>query len=948
MTDPKDEIEALKRRIAELEALQAAQADPEQSTRIKTDGGAAIGGGVRVANGHFIGRDYVASVTHIVQSGESQADAEHVVGAYLQLLTTELSTLHLGEIDGRDHGQREALQLRDVYVPLNTTLRINAGYDLHEWLTLPVQLSDRTLIDRQGHAVRDKEYRPVSVLEALAEHKVLTLLGKPGSGKTSFGARMLLALVEALSEDKSALAHLGERWPAGALFPIRVVLREFADQLPAGDAPACAGDVWDFIGRRLRDNGVVMQAGQIGFLQRFVVRHGALVVFDGLDECGGDARRARVQAAVDGFMRSCGERSRFVLTARPYAFPGGQDPSRGVYLLADFDDDQIEDFIRRWYEVLPQRRWCLPIDAERKCADLLVACARPALRALTPNPLLLTLMAVLHYEQGHVPGNRAELYDESVKLLLQRWNRKSGSERALCDAVGVPDLDLSEVRRVLQQLAFDVHASSMDETEGEGDLDIGENALLQAFRPLLQQSLDKAEAVVEYIEHRTGLLLSLGLRVGERRFSFPHRTFREYLAACHLTESDDFDGECLRLARADPDHWAQVLPLAGRIAGLPRAANAADELIGGERIEDHRAAGKPISAVQWKCAAMAGLMLREQNASALQSNTGKPAAVLRRVRHWLAAALPVHPDEGGLPISQRAKMGEILNDLGDIRFNPENFYFPEDGRLGLIMVASDSSFYVGTRSGDVRAVEENFDIKVPKDEVNDVVTPVGDFWISKYPVTAGQFRLFFEETGIFSGDIDSLYGLQSSPMTGVNWFESVEYIKWISNKALKLEFPIDNEVLELIKSGAWIFDLPSEIEWERACFGGRARALFPWGNHVDYDRVRRDGCGVGEPFVVGLFPSNELGLFDMIGGFWEWTRSIYGKYPGSVYVAARHDSNSRRVLRGGSWSYGRAIARCSSRYRLPPQYRRGAGFRIVLRRTLPALDKLKDKGQEML
>lgn len=939
MTDPKDEIEALKRRIAELEALQAAQVDPDQSTRIKTDGGAAIGGGVRVANGHFIGRDYVASVTHIVQSGESQADAEHVVGAYLQLLTTELSTLHLGEIDGRDHGQREALQLRDVYVPLNTTLRINAVFDLDEWLALPVQLSDRTLIDRQGHAVRDKEYRPVSVLEALAEHKVLTLLGKPGSGKTSFGARMLLALVEARGEDKSALAHLGERWPAGALFPIRVVLREFADQLPAGDAPACAGDVWDFIGRRLRDNGVVMQAGQIGFLQRFVVRHGALVVFDGLDECGGDARRARVQAAVDGFMRSCGEHSRFVLTARPYAFPGGQDPARGMYLLADFDDDQIEDFIRRWYAVLPQRRWCLPIDAERKCADLLVACARPALRALTPNPLLLTLMAILHYEQGHVPGNRAELYDESVKLLLQRWNRKSGGERALCDAVGVPDLDLSEVRKVLQQLAFDVHASSAGATEGEGDgdLDIGKSTLLQAFRPLLHQSLDKAEAMVGYIEHRTGLLLGLGPRDGESRFSFPHRTFREYLAACYLTESDDFDGECLRLARADPDHWAQVLPLAGRIAGLPRAANAADELIGGERIEDHRATGKPISAVQWKCAGMAGLMLREQNANALQSNTGKPAAVSRRVRHWLAAALPVHPDDGGLPAVKRAKIGDLLAELGDPRFDPERLYLPADPDLGFVRIPADPDFRIGTLSADRMRVAEVTGEAPPIDDINNGPTPASEFWIARYPITVAQFRAFIEASdnpGFKLGDGDALRDPDNRPVRWISWQEARAYTAWLERRFQVSPVFDRYGIACLLRQSGWRLALPSELEWEKAARGGLARTVFPWGDTVDTERGNYRGTALADTSAVGVFPNNSFGLYDMIGNVREWTRTDGGKPYWRKQSEASHRSSSV-VLRGGGWRDSHAVAR--SGYRCeghPADCAANLGFRVVLTSSL--------------
>ena len=941
MSDPKDEIEALKRRIAELEAQQASRtgstAPLDRLTQVKTEGGAVIGNSVRMGNGPFIGRDYIAQLTQIVQPGESQADAEQVVATYLRHLAVELSAMRLGEIDGLDHGQREVLQLHDVYVPLNTTLRINQVYDLHEWLTLSVRLSDKTLIDRQGRSVPDQESRAVSVLEALAEHKALTLLGKPGSGKTSFGARMLLAMVEAFGGDTSALAHLGERWTAGALFPIRVVLREFADQLPAGDAPACAGDLWSFIGRRLRDNGMVMQPDQHSLLMRLAKRHGALVVFDGLDECGSDARRSRVQAAVDGFMRSCGEHSRFVLTARPYAFPGGQDPARGVYLLADFDDGQIEGFIRRWYAVLPQRRWCLPIDAERKCTDLLAACASPALRALTPNPLLLTLMAVLHYEQGHVPGNRAELYDESVKLLLQRWNRKSGGERALCDAIGLPDLDLSEVRKVLQQLAFDVHASSTgetkDEDEGEGDLDIGKNTLLQALRPLLQQSLDKAEAMVDYIEHRTGLLLGLGSRGGERRFSFPHRTFREYLAACYLTESDDFDGECLRLARTNPDHWAQVLPLAGRIAGLPRAANAADELIGSERIEDHRAAGKPISAVQWKCVEMAGLMLREQNANTLQSNTGKPAAVSRRVRHWLAAALPVHPDDGGLPAVERAKLGDLLAELGDPRFDPELLHLPADPDLGFVRIPADPDFRIGTRRADRKRVAKVAGHDPSDDEINDALTPTPEFWIARYPVTVAQFRAFVEADdngGFVLADADALRDPETRPVRWVSWPEARVYADWLQRR-LQVSSVFDKHAIAgLVREQGWMLALPDERVWEKAARGGGDRAVFPWGDTADAERGNYDDTGIADTSAVGSFPGNGFGLHDMVGNVWEWTRTEYGA-PYSAPEPEASTESSAIVVRGGGWGDRRFAARCACRVRGHPVDRGlDLGFRVVL------------------
>jgi predicted NACHT family NTPase len=108
------------------------------------------------------------------------------------------------------------------------------------------------------------------------------------------------------------------------------------------------------------------------------------------------------------------------MTARPYAWPSGPVPIDGAYALADLADEQIEQFIRGWYDALVKRNWRSPGEAEPKLADLLEAHRRPDLLPLARNPLLLTLMVTLHTNRGELPDDRADLYDESVKLLLER------------------------------------------------------------------------------------------------------------------------------------------------------------------------------------------------------------------------------------------------------------------------------------------------------------------------------------------------------------------------------------------------------------------------------------------------------------------------------------------------------------------------------------------------
>ncbi len=448
--DPND-VEALQRQIVALQAqLAAAQqatvevqgdnfAAIDTSTKIETQGGAVIEGGVRVRDGHFIGRDFVQYVTQIIQGGEDPEEAKSVIALYLHALATDLASVKLGEIDASvDQTRPDPLQLADIYVPLDTTLLIPNDTTLAQWLardrtrkpddphgqreTRPVSALEvvevgaghrdltvlRKLLALNGRYVQHHT-QPVSALEALAAHRELTLLGKPGSGKSTFGASVLLALTHAWQGHDDELAKLGETWTHGRLLPIRVVLRRFAEQLPTGDKLARGGDLWSFIARDLDESGYGLSARTMEYVHRIARNHGALVLLDGLDECGDKARRERVLGAVKEFMQTAGPKCRFLLTARPYGWPAGADPDRGVYTLADLDEDQIDQFIRAWYAALTNRNWLNPGEAKRKQDDLLQARHRSDLLPLCQIPLLLTLMASLHTNRGRLPDDRADL-----------------------------------------------------------------------------------------------------------------------------------------------------------------------------------------------------------------------------------------------------------------------------------------------------------------------------------------------------------------------------------------------------------------------------------------------------------------------------------------------------------------------------------------------------------
>jgi len=315
------------------------------------------------------------------------------------------------------------------------------------------------------------------------------------------------------------------------------------------------------------------------WFERRLRRGKCLVLLDGLDEVAEQEKREAMSRWVDQQIRDY-HPCPFIVSSRPQGYLAAPLQRAHVVEVQPFNAGQSRSFIDNWYlanEVVASGN---KDDEEvrrraRKDADDLFQRLKklPTLSALTVNPLLLTMIAMVHRYHGALPGSRVELYNEICEVLLGRWRQ----------ARGVKDnMTAAQKRSVLQPLAAEMMKRRLRE--------IGADEATKIIRPLLASvglSDDQAKTALSDFQSGSGLLL-------ERepgQWSFAHLTFQEFLTAAHWLEEknaapdwneivgDSWWHEMLRLYAAQGDAtWIAKACLAdGGVSALTLAFECAEE-----------------------------------------------------------------------------------------------------------------------------------------------------------------------------------------------------------------------------------------------------------------------------------------------------------------------------------------------------------------------------------
>jgi len=178
-----------------------------------------------------------------------------------------------------------------------------------------------------------------------------------------------------------------------------------------------------------------------------------------------------------------------------------------------------------------------------------------------------------------------------------------------------------------------------------------------------------------------------------------------------------------------------------------------------------------------------------------------------------------------------------------------------------------------------------------------------DYWLARFPVTNEQYSAFVQSSG-GKHPVSGWQQKKDHPLVNVSWTDAQVYVKWLN----------EQHAGDLPKG--YVYRLPTEAEWEKAARGSYGN-IYPWGNEFGKNKCNSLEGGKGNTTAVGAYsPAGDspYGCADMSGNVWEWTHSIFEKYPYKVDDGREDEKKTGfRVLRGGSFYGNRQLARCAGR-----------------------------------
>jgi formylglycine-generating enzyme required for sulfatase activity len=789
---------------------------------------------------------------------------------YLKYLRQE--TMHIdirGLVTGE--GKLHQFAIDELYIPLRT----------------------RSVVKEEGKMLKERLDDDVLLQEALKKQR-LFIKGEPGSGKTTFLRLIAYTLCQGrLGESTKSRLTFSEPLPL-PLF-IRVgALSRYISQCTDRPGFACPTEKdspqWLLHYLESLSEEFKWKLSKDDFDSELEEGR-CMILLDGLDEA--PSREVRVHLSrLAGNLVKAYPKCQVVLTSRPAALTDGADAvplDFQTVEIASLTDRGIEDFLTRWCSILYAGA---PDKSERYKKELREALKHSQIKVMAKTPVMLTALAVVHWNENRLPEQRAELYESVLTWLFRSRAEKEGRKRKLLQKLALAMFMHPEGRQRQVGLRW-----ATERLQGEYKPDGEDNEAEQAEKFLHAEMVDSG-VIVER----------------ELRLEFWHLSFQEYLAAYEIGGMSD-DNQVKTLfydQRLYQSEWREVVLLLGGVLykqGDDKINSLIDRIIEEGPTESSHTT---LPELAKEVALLGGIV---QDLSPYNFEPRNP-----RYKEIIQSVMGIFDKDvfRSIPVQVREEAADALGRVGDPRFDREK---------DLWVHIPEGVFLMGAQKSDPKG--RNYD-----KDANDWESPVqevelSEYWIGKYPVTVCQYRRFIEAKGYedeaywkaggfgkFKGPVQWEEQLEhpTRPVVYVSWYEAKAYAEWSGCR------------------------LPTEAEWERAARGlGEDYRKYPWGNEEPGKETMNYDQNIGHPTPVGIFPEgcSPEGVIDMAGNVWEWCEDWRGDYPSGKVINPEGPSNgSARVFRGGGWIFDARFCRSAHRLNNAPDNRGDVlGFRVFLLRS---------------
>ena len=382
----------------------------------------------------------------------------------------------------------------------------------------------------------------VELSQAVRQNAYSVILGAPGAGKTTLLRYLALHFATAKRDDQETVIGGEAKEDLGkTLLPIFFRIADYAEKLKQQPNLTLTEYLRQFYRQWEAHFQTQGEMGtEVSAFLLYAMRQGkCLILLDGLDEVFDQESRRQIVESINQFVNDFSD-NKYVITSRIAGYRDVQLSSRfAEYMIEDMSSEKVEQFLHRWCPTVEKAQQPdaneeqLQRKGNEQAQNILNAIQEnEGVKRLTANPLLLTILALIHRNGERLPNRRVRLYELAVQTLIEDWQLS----KKLPDAPKVV-LRETEVVELLAPLAYWMHEEKpsglVTETEVQEQL-ATKMAELNDAEPesdLVRQAVGE---FLRKVRETTGLFVERAPGV----YGFMHLTFEEYFAARYIADND--------------------------------------------------------------------------------------------------------------------------------------------------------------------------------------------------------------------------------------------------------------------------------------------------------------------------------------------------------------------------------------------------------------------------